>query len=473
MERKDRRFARNPDGGYHRPKKSYPVYSRSPFRGSGTVEDVASNPPSSLSERRCFTSINYVAAGGGNVNISLPINPWNSLGLHPSSASREAVKEAFRNKITQQKRQNRAEISIANHILTSTANRYERQKGTNNFFIRKRDQFVLAACGHTQELASRIAERENLVEEGDEHGRTLLYIACKSGFYDMCRLLLEKGASVNQVQRDGSTPLHAAAYYGQTLVVGLLLECGARIDIRNKWGSTALMESSLIEIRSLIQTTSSDRISSLAAKLREKQLVSSVRFVELKGKVVAKELLRDPRSLDPDTRAQWNSILQTWEPTWHGTRYKNLQSIIENGLIPSGTNGIKPGKGHYRLGEEYFGIKNWAAAIFLSPSLLYSAHAAYSERVLSQRVQWCVLVRAYCKPRSYKAYDPTVFQYKPMDGEPDLPEYRVPVTDEDRHVILRVESSRSVVVRSLVFVRLSFLESQEINFEEVAKLFAQ
>ena len=390
----------------------------------------------------------------------------------PLSASRKDVKEAFRNKISQQKRQNRAEISIANHILTSTANRYERQKETNSFFIKKRDHFVLAACCHTQELASRIAEGENLVEEADEHGRTLLYIVCKSGFYDTCKLLLQKGASVNQAQKDGSTPLHAAAYFGQTLVVGLLLECGARFDIKNKWGNTALMESPSTEIRSLIEASSSDVTSSLAVNLQEKKLVSGVRFVEFEGKVVAKELLRDLRSLDPPTRAQWNNIVHTWEPTWHGTRYKNLQPIIENGLIASGTNGIKPAKGHFSLGEEYFGIKNWAAAIFLSPSLLYSAHAAYSERVLSQRVQWCVLVRAYCKPRSYKAYDPTVFQYKPMDGEPDLPEYRVPVTDEDRHVILRVECSRSVVVRSLMFVRVNFLENLRINFEEVGKLFA-
>ena len=58
-----------------------------------------------------------------------------------------------------------------------------------------------------------------------------------------------------------------------------------------------------------------------------------------------------------------------------------------------------------------------------------------------------------------------------MDGEPDSPEYRVPVEDDDSEVILRVESARNVVVRSLVFIRASVLENKEFNFKEVTKLF--
>ena len=58
-----------------------------------------------------------------------------------------------------------------------------------------------------------------------------------------------------------------------------------------------------------------------------------------------------------------------------------------------------------------------------------------------------------------------------MDFEPDLPEYRVPVEEKKKEVILRVESARSVVVRSIVFVRASVLENKEINFKDVAKIF--
>lgn len=412
----------------------------------------------------------YGARGGGRVVISVPLNPWQVLGLNSSDASREAIKAAFKKKIHQRVRQNRAMVSIAHHMLTSSAGRYKRVEGTDEFVVTRRDHFMLAACGHTDELTLRIAKDGNIVERRDEHGRTLLYIASKSGFYDTCSLLLQKGAYVNEAQRDGSTPLHGAAFFGHELVVGLLLQHGAKSDIRNKWGNTAIDESATPSIRSLIQTASGDDISSLAARLKERQLVKSVRLIEYQGEVIAKELTRDPRGLDALTRDELNNIHSTWETAWHGTRYRYLESIIDKGLLPSGSSGIKPAKGHYKLGETHFGIRDWAAAIFLSPSILYASHACYSERIFSESQQWCVLVKVYCKPGSFKSYDPTVFQYEPMDGEPDMPEYRIPVTEADKNVILRVESTRSVVVQSLIFVRLSFLENQNINFEQAMKL---
>jgi len=392
------------------------------------------------------------------------------LGLQSSGASEGAVKAAFKRKITQPVRQNRAMVSVAYHMLTSSAGRYTQIPGKDEFVVRRRDHFMLAACGHTKELTLRIDKKRNLVQDKDEFGRTLLYIASKSGFYDTCKLLLEKGASVNEGQKDGSTPLHGAAFFGHALVVGLLLQHGAISDIKNKWGNSALDESATPAIRSLIQTASADVILSMASTLKEKQLALNVRLIEYRGEVIAKELTRDPRTLDGKTRAEWNHIHNTWETAWHGTRYKYLESIIQKGLLPAGASGIKPAAGHYRLGEEHFGIANWAAAIFLSPSILYAAHACYSERIFSESQQWCVLVKAYCKPGSYKSYDPTVFSYKPMDGEPVMPEYRIPVHEADKNVILRVESTRSVVVRSLMFVRLTFLENENVNFDQAMEL---
>lgn len=78
------------------------------------------------------------------------------------------------------------------------------------------------------------------MEQKDEYGRTLLYTASKSGFCDTCKMLLQKGASVDEVQRDGSTPLHGAAYFGHAQVVTLLLQHGARTNLRNNWGNTSL-----------------------------------------------------------------------------------------------------------------------------------------------------------------------------------------------------------------------------------------
>ena len=357
------------------------------------------------------TYISYTAAGGGQVYIRFPINPWEVLGLASNVASRDAVKMAFRRRITEPQRQNRALASLANHILTSTEPRYQRQPGSDFYTIRNRDHFTIAACGNTEELGVMIRRDKSLVKASDEHGRTLLYLACKSGFYDMVKMLLQKGADINKIQRDGSTSLHAAAFYGQPLVVGLLLEYGARADIKNRWGQTALEESHSADITNLIQNASSDFIFSLKTKLTTKQLVSEMRPIEFKGKVIAKELIRHPNTLDPKTRRELNTILKSWEMTWHGTRFENIESILTHGLLPAGTRGIKPPANHFKLGETFFNIPNWAAAIFLSPSMLYSAHAAYSGRVMSNKEQWCILFKVYCNPGSYKAYDPTVLRY--------------------------------------------------------------
>ena len=269
----------------------------------------------------------YIATYTSNwrekVAISEPFNPWQVLGFFSSDVSYGTIKAAFKRKITQSGRQNRAMVSIAGHILTSSCDRYTRKPGTDEYIVKKHDHFILAACGHTAQLEFEISKKANLVEHKDEHGRTLLYIASKSGFYDTCKMLLQKGATVDEVQRDGSTPLYGAAYFGHAQVVRLLLQHGARPNLLSNWGNAPLDESATSEIGSLIQTASVDRISSLAADLREKQLVLSVRVIEYQGEVIARELIRDPRALEVSTRMEWNTIHRTWQLAWHGTRFSN------------------------------------------------------------------------------------------------------------------------------------------------------
>ena len=412
-------------------------------------------------------SLTYCTTGDGRVSIPETINPWQVLGLRSSSVPFSDIKTAFKMKTTQPRRQNRAMASIAYHMLTSSTDRYMRKPGTDEFVVRRPDHFMLAACGHTSRLTLMIGPltRKHLVEVKDEHKRSLLYIASRSGFYDTCELLLWNGAPINDVQSTGSTPLHGAAYFGHTWIVSLLLHHGARCDIKNQWGNTPLDESATPEIRSLIQTASADRILSLTADLREKNLVWRVRLIEYQGEVIAKELLRDGSTLDESTRAAWIDICLDWETAWHGTKHEYLKSIVKKGLLPAGVNGIIPPYGHIPLHEEVRGVRDWASAIFLSPSILYAA--AYSEKVDSESQQWCVIVRANCNPGSYEAHEHTLANpYDRMDGEPEMLEYRVPVKWGN----LSVESARNVVVYSLMFVRLSFLKNQDINYNDKTML---
>ena len=371
-------------------------------------ESIASEPISTADRS---TEISYKTTGGRQVHINFPMDPWNILDL-PSDASRGAVKQAFREKIKdpQLQDQDRALVSLAKHILTSTEpTRYQHEQN-DLFSLNDRDHFTIAAYGNTHELKVLIRRDNSLLTTTDEHGRTLLYLACKSGFYGMVRMLLREGADINTIQRDGSTPLHAASFYGHPLVVSLLLEYGARTDIKNTWASTALEESDSTEITNLIEDTSSDFIFSTKATLMEKKLVSRMRPIEFKGQLIAKELLRDPSRFDERTKSELNTIRKTWKMTWHGTQFQNLESILTQGLLPAGSEGISPPPGHFELGQTFQGVENWAAAIFLSPSIMYSSHEVYSERVTSTNEEWCVLIKAYCRPGSYTAYDPTVFR---------------------------------------------------------------
>lgn len=76
----------------------------------------------------------------------------------------------------------------------------------------------------------------------DRRRRTALYAAIDMDYVDLVAFLLEKGADVNQTDRDGITPLMAAGQssgpYPQ--LIRLLLDKGANAGIKDKQGLTAM-----------------------------------------------------------------------------------------------------------------------------------------------------------------------------------------------------------------------------------------
>jgi hypothetical protein len=90
-----------------------------------------------------------------------------------------------------------------------------------------------------------------------------------------------------------------------------------------------------------------------------------------------------------------------------------LSSILEIGLkkpgcVDSNGNKITEQKGHIKEGVEVDGTKNWSSAVFLSPSIFYSADAVYAERILSEGQPYVCLVEAFVKPGAYKKLSSTV-----------------------------------------------------------------
>lgn len=326
----------------------------------------------------------YTATGGGRVTV--PSSVWPHRELQVSvSASRSEIKEAYKKVATRSNRQHRVMASLSYHILTTTAPGRYTEKGGGRFDINDRaaksDVFVMAAVGDTRKLLREISRNKALLKSTDEHGRTLLYLTARSGFYDTTEALLKEGAPVNEKQVDGSTPLHGASYYSQRLIVELLLKYGADPSIKNKWGNTP-MDEAHGEMSAVISSYKKDGIGQIVTALVSKKLVHSTRFINHRGKVVAREVQRNNDLVDASTKHKWDYIQSTWHLAWHGTKSKYVSSILRRGLLPSGSklsdgSSIEPPNNHYKLGETHFGIRDWARAVFLSPSILYASHACY------------------------------------------------------------------------------------------------
>ena len=68
------------------------------------------------------------------------------------------------------------------------------------------------------------------VNQGNNSGSSPLYHASNNGHVAVVKVLLDKGADVNQGNKEGSSPLYAAAFKGHEAVVTVLLDKGAAVN---------------------------------------------------------------------------------------------------------------------------------------------------------------------------------------------------------------------------------------------------
>ena len=417
----------------------------------------------------------YTTDNGSEVKIPQQLDPYKHFKL-PESAPFLEIKKAFRSRARCPNRQERAMASLAYCMITSKAMQCFKKKGSN-FVIVGEDIFLLVAIGHTARVVQALSEDENLIKAQNEHGHVPLYIAARSGFYDLTSILITRGSPVNHCQVDGSTPLHAGAYFGQTEIVKMLLECGADPTIKNKWNHTPMDEAENSKITEAFKKYKDDQISLFVESLSEMDKRPRLRPI-LYGDndVVAQEVIIDDMA-----------ELNDWRTAWHGTQYDHLQSIIKNGLQSSGNtlpdgSTITTGKGHFELGKTYFGVDDWARAIFVSPSLRYAAHEAYAGRIFSEGVRWCIVLKVIFGPNiKYEEHDPTTTKmHNSLEGEPLHPEYRIEASKDD--VIMRIESTPEesndspVIVKSVVFIKTDFLdnvaETKLLSHEDICNIFS-
>ncbi|MDB6096725.1 MAG: ankyrin repeat and protein 1 isoform [Francisellaceae bacterium] len=101
---------------------------------------------------------------------------------------------------------------------------------------------LMLAC-HLPEIVDILLKNGADCNLSNLEGITALFQAACQGHYESAKLLLNKGANINQLDPSsgGITPLMAATQYNQTQLVKLFLERQADLNLKDSGGFTALM----------------------------------------------------------------------------------------------------------------------------------------------------------------------------------------------------------------------------------------
>mmetsp|Transcript_46645 Transcript_46645/g.129774 ORF Transcript_46645/g.129774 Transcript_46645/m.129774 type:complete len:432 (-) Transcript_46645:89-1384(-) len=423
----------------------------------------------------------YTSAGGSKVTVPCRVDKQEALPV---------TKASFREQVRDPSRQQRALLHLRYdlhwHLLENGRDRWTSKDG-NAYVVDPADPFFLALVGDTRGVVKLCRENRALVQQGDRNGSgaTLLYYACRAGFRDLVDALLVLGAPVSNVGPCGSAPLHAASFYGHAIVVSALLARGADRAIKNRYGNTAQMEARTPEIRAML---ADDVINAHLKPLVDAGVGESLRRVALPGqdRVIAWKVSR-PAALVQEDLIATARVPTDWLHAWHGTKPQYMESILRTGLRPAGSCGIKPPSGHIPLGRTVFGIKDFAAAVFVSPDLAYSSHPAYAGRITAGGEEWLTLMLARVRPGSFQTFRSTVGGYIPVNESVE-PEWRIvtelpghcnpedleghPTTDgaDMFRISSRDDSHTNCVVTDVILLSKEFLDSGTLPREQAAAI---
>ena len=407
---------------------------------------------------------NFIEHKGPKNNFCYPValNPFKILELTINSSDFEAELK-FKQKLFEEKNY-RSEISLAYEILIepNLMDSFTYVKKDNNddkYYVLEYTAFYCAIVGDYQGLANHIIENKSILYSRDKHGRPLLYIAARNGHYKVCEILLEYGADVNFPTDKGSTPLHAASYHGHEDIINLLISYGADINKKNEFGLTPSDNAATNRYKELIIWSQNDRILNLYTLLASEKLVDKIIKVKkynINTKTddfIAIKFIPSFQILPEN----FQEVRKNWAPAWHGTKFNCLESILKNGLKESGSiikdfGQITPQSDHIQVGVKFCNLNDWSQAVFTSPSIFYSTHTTYSERIDSKfyKERYAVLIEARLKPGAYQTFKSTTARVI-VPGEPTLIEYRVKSVDK--------YNNKNIYVISITFVSEKFLQN--------------
>ena len=405
----------------------------------------------------------FVEHKGPKTDFCYPVglNPFKILGITIQSSDFE-VELNYKEKLFQESNY-RSEISLAYEILREPnlldSVTYIKSEIDDKYLVLEYTIFYCAIVGDYQGLLNHILEKKTLLESKDKFGRPLLYIAAKNGHYKVCEILLEYGADVNCCDENGSTPLHAAAYHGHGDIINLLISYGADVNKKNLIGESPSEEAVTPKYQQIILNSQNDKILNLYTLLSSMKLVD--RIIKVKkyniftktDDFIAIKFIPSYKILPPN----FQEVRKNWVPAWHGTKFNFIESILKNGLKESGSiiedfGKITPHSDHIQVGVQCNNIKDWSQAIFTSPSIFYSTHPTYSERIDSIFFgnKYAVLIETRLKPNSFQTYKSTTSRII-VQGEPTLIEYRVKSVDKN--------NEKNIHVYSITFLLENFINN--------------
>ena len=409
---------------------------------------------------------NFISHKGPKTDNCYPValDPFKILDITLQSSDFE-VELHFKQKLFEEKNYS-SEISLAYEILTEpnlyNSFTYIKDEDDDKYHVLEYNIVYCAIVGDYQGLLKYIFENKSLLSSMNKLGKPLLNIAARNGHYKVCQILLENGAYVDSVDQNGSTSLHSASYHGHTDIINLLISYGADINIKNHLGETPSDEAATDKYKDMIISSQNDRILNLYTLLSSMKLVDRIIKVK-KYNIMTKTDDYIAIKFIPSYQilpSNFSEVRKKWVPAWHGTKFNNIESILRNGLKESGSilkdlGQITPQGDHIQVGVKYNNLKDWSQAIFTSPSIFYSTHPTYSERIDSIFFgnKYAVLIEARLRPNSFQTYKSTTGR-PVVNGEPTLVEYRVKSVDKN--------GNKNIYVISITFVLENFLNNVKV-----------
>ena len=260
----------------------------------------------------------------------------------------------------------------------------------------------------------------------DSAERDFLYLAALCNYRNYAKKLLAWPIDINQKQVTGSTALHASAFFGHKEMTEILMKSGASVLVKNKDGSTPLDEANDKEILKIMQSYLADKLYQVIVDIRNHFPCGCQELYDESGKEIG-FYVENPF---PNPYAE--SKLEYDLETFHGTKLKNVVSIMKNGFVVPGETTksgvkIKIMKGHISGHVTIDGFENFANAIFISRSPFYSGHPCYAEVVENRKKNYIVLLKLAVVAHAYSTHKATTYdKYSLKSGEDPNVELRVP-----------------------------------------------